>query len=459
MCALKHLWNAALSMRIAYGNRKKGRLPLYGPWGAVETVLRSVCLPDEQPTSQGLVKAVTTLRASGIRVWALGGTISFSEIGRTQQTSCLQSLDKAMQAFYNRLKTGEKPGFPKFKNRMSSMSFQSARIVGRTLGGAGLPSEQIHLVLHRPIEGRIKMCILKDCGTHWEATLQCDEVPVKKLPLTGQEVGLDVGIKAFATMSNGDVVGSLQPFKSAQDKLKKAQRKASRSVKVLQNAGMTNIGASRAVRKSNRWQRKMDRARKLMTSVANVRKDNHRKIALTLASAYDRIAVEDLNLRGLGRGFLRKQCLDSGWGQFLGILAEKMSTPGKTLIKVDARGTSQDCSSCGVKVPKALDVRTHTCSCGLTIDRDLNAARNVLQRAQACAWSVAVPEGRPVHGRGGKGQPRRASVGATPAVEASTSPAPSAKVEGTGVNTLDSLVEVPLVRNLLRTLPKRERQV
>ena len=94
------------------------------------------------------------------------------------------------------------------------------------------------------------------------------------------------------------------------------------------------------------------------------------------------IAVEKLNVKGLARGALAKDVHDASWAKFISILRYKAACAGSRLIEVDAYDTSQDCSGCGTKVPKSLADRLHKCGdCGLVMDRDLNAARNVLHRA------------------------------------------------------------------------------
>jgi putative transposase len=104
--------------------------------------------------------------------------------------------------------------------------------------------------------------------------------------------------------------------------------------------------------------------------------------------------VENLNLRGLGRGVLSKDVLDQAWGGFLTVLEYKAAEAGTRLVRVPPEGTSQSCSSCGVPVQKALSERTHRCvSCGLVIDRDTNAARNILRLGlsrQASTWPTGA---------------------------------------------------------------------
>ena len=125
--------------------------------------------------------------------------------------------------------------------------------------------------------------------------------------------------------------------------------------------------------------------------VANQRRDFHHKLVRGLVEQFSTIAVEDLNVKGLAGSMLARSVHDAGWGQFLSMLAVKVEETGRCLIRVNPAGTTQRCSSCGVVVPKTLSDRWHSCSCGLSISRDHNAARNILQIAQGLGWSLQAP--------------------------------------------------------------------
>jgi putative transposase len=97
---------------------------------------------------------------------------------------------------------------------------------------------------------------------------------------------------------------------------------------------------------------------------------------------YDVIAIEALNVRGLSRAALSKEVHDAGWGKFMRMLRYKAERAGARVISVDPRNTTQQCSACDCIVPKALGEDFHRCAlCGLSVARDLNAARNILKRA------------------------------------------------------------------------------
>ena len=105
------------------------------------------------------------------------------------------------------------------------------------------------------------------------------------------------------------------------------------------------------------------------------------RLAHDVVQRFGLIAVEDLNMRGLARSMLAKDVHDQGWAEFVSILTDKAEWAGREVVKVDPRNTSQVCSDCGAIVRKDLSVRTHVCGCGYVADRDVNAARNILQRA------------------------------------------------------------------------------
>jgi putative transposase len=125
--------------------------------------------------------------------------------------------------------------------------------------------------------------------------------------------------------------------------------------------------------------------------VQRQRRDFHHKTALALLRQYDTIYLEDLQVRTLVRNHhLAKSISDAGWAAFRTLLTSKAAYAGKWVIAVPAQYTSQDCSGCGERVPKSLSVRTHVCpSCGLVLDRDENAALNILRAGQARRGAVA----------------------------------------------------------------------
>lgn len=145
---------------------------------------------------------------------------------------------------------------------------------------------------------------------------------------------------------------------------------------------MVQKRVSRRKKGSNRRLKAIKQLGKQHKKVADKRKDFHFKTAKQLLSRSDVIAYEDLNVKGLARTRLAKSVLDAGWSSFILILTSKAENAGSLVIPVNPNGTTQECSNCGVKVPKKLHERWHSCACGCELDRDLNAAINIKNRAE-----------------------------------------------------------------------------
>ena len=293
-------------------------------------------------------------------------------LAQTNFSSCqatLRHLDRAFQAFFRRLKAGEKPGYPRFKgaNRFDTVEFPShgdgckfhgSRVYFQHIG-------QIKVKLHRPIEGAIKTLSFKREADGWHLIVSCDlgETPVS--PSANPAVGVDLGLKAFLATSDGETVEPPRTYRKAQRALRKAQRCLSRCQKG-----------------SNRRQKAVRRLARLHQRIANQRRDFQHKLARKLVRQYGVIAHEDLNVRSIAQTRLAKSTHDAGWGQFLAILRHKAEEAGVQVIAVPPRNTSQACSACGClpAMPKTLADRLHRCPhCGYIADRDVNAARNILR--------------------------------------------------------------------------------
>lgn len=297
-------------------------------------------------------------------------------------------LDRAFQAFFRRVKAGETPGYPRFKGRGRYRSFvfkdavrdNGVKLVSGNkrlrLSGIG----NVKIKVHRPIEGCIKTIgAMLDGDGYWYAIVTCDRVPTKQLESTGRSVGVDLGLTAFVATSDSELIEHPRAQQTAQRRLARAQRKV-----------------SRRKRGSARRRKAVALLAKKHAKVTRIRQDHAHKTALSLIKKYDTIALEKLNIRGMARGMLSRAVHDAAWGTFATILCSKAESAGRTVITVDPRGTSQSCSACGEQVPKDLGMRTHECPhCGLVLDRDVNAARNVLALAlHGSQKAGAQPSGR-----------------------------------------------------------------
>jgi putative transposase len=175
-------------------------------------------------------------------------------------------------------------------------------------------------------------------------------------------VGVDVGLTAFATLSDGTEIENPRRYRAARVKLRRAQRRVARRRKG-----------------SNRRRKAVKLLWRVHARVGNRRADFHHKISRRLVDNFGVIAVEDLNVRGLARGVLAGPVNDAGWSSFIDKLAYKAERAGRVLVKVDPRGTAQRCV-CGQAVPKTLAERTHYCaSCGLNVGRDHASALEILR--------------------------------------------------------------------------------
>jgi putative transposase len=292
----------------------------------------------------------------------------------------LARLDKAFQAFFRRINLGQTPGYPRFHgtNRYDSFTYKQ---VGRH-GGARLDNGfvvlskigRISVRWSRPIEGTPKTVTISREASGWYACFSCADVPVQPLPPSGQETGIDLGLEAFATMSDGTRIFSPGWYRKAERRLKTAQRRMSRRKKG-----------------SNRRRKAVTLLGKAHQKVKRQRTDFHHKVALQLVREHDTIYYEDLQTANMLKNHhLAKSISDAGWSVFLSILAFKAAYAGKRVVAVPPAYTSQICSGCGVLVAKGLSVRWHSCSqCGTSLHRDQNAARNIKRLGQSRRGDVA----------------------------------------------------------------------
>ncbi|MBF2018203.1 MAG: transposase [Rivularia sp. T60_A2020_040] len=289
----------------------------------------------------------------------------------------LQDVVKRVKVTFDRFlkgdSNGKRSGKPRFKARNRYRTFTYPQMKEGCLQGnqINLPMfGKVKIVLHRPIpEGfKIKTASVtkKADGFYLTLSLEDKTVPQIKPDFNPDKItGIDVGLKEFLTTSENETVAIPQHYRKAQKRLKVIQKRVSRRKK----------GSSRRLRA-------VKQLGKQHKKVADRRKDFHFKTANNLLKKYDVVAVEDLNVKGLARTRLAKSITDAGWSSFLSILTNKAENAGLLVIPVKAFGTSQDCSNCGVKVPKKLHERWHNCpNCGCSLDRDHNAAINIKNRA------------------------------------------------------------------------------
>jgi putative transposase len=303
----------------------------------------------------------------------------------------ISRVDKTFERWLKGDSTGKRSGKPRFKGqgRYRSLSFpdpvKPEHIDGKFIQ---LPKlGQLKLILHRPIPAgfKIKTATItqKADGYYITLSLQDSSVPVliPALPVMANTIGIDVGLKSFLVTDDGEEVAIPHPYRKAEKNLKRRQRSLSRKKKG-----------------SSRRKQAIKRVAKAHLKVANQRKDFHYKTAKKLLNEGKHIGHESLNIKGIARTRMAKSTHDAGWGQFLQILSIKAERAGLLTIAVNPNGTSQDCSTCGHKVPKKIQDRWHSCpNCGCELDRDHNAAINIKHRAvgHSVLKAQATPDGIP----------------------------------------------------------------
>lgn len=329
----------------------------------------------------------------------------------SSQQATLRRLDKAFQAFFRRVKAGDKPGYPRFRGAswFDTVEFPADGDGCRWDSTPHDPETRVRLQgvghvrvhQHRAVKGRVKTVSVKREGKHWYVILACDEVPAEPLPATGAVTGIDVGIAHFLTTSEGEHIANPRHGKRNAEALSDAQR------------ALTAFPRRKRENRSAKHRRAVERVTVLHRKVRRQRTDHAHKTALAMVRTYDVIAHERLSIANMVRapkpkpdpekpgGFLpngaaakaglNKSILDAGWGVFLGILAHKAESAGRKLIPVDPRNTSRTCPACGhVSGENRTTQEKFECTqCGHTANADHVGALNVAIRAGLVLPDVA----------------------------------------------------------------------
>lgn len=300
----------------------------------------------------------------------------------------LLRLKKAFDTFFRRVHEGaHEAGYPRFKgkNRYESFTYPQE-------GGFSLTDDSrvclskigsLKVNLHRPLEGTIKTCTVKQEAGQWYVVFSCEVEAQAKLPYTNEAIGIDLGLLHFAALSTGDTIENPRTFRKGQADLKRKQRHL-----------------ARCKRRSHRREKARKQVAKAHRNIRNQRHDFLHKQARQLVNTYETIVFEDLQILNMSKapkpkqdengnalpngsaakGGLNKSIRDAGWGTFVQYCRSKAEEAGTIVGQVDPYKTSQICSACGEEgTHKDLSVRTHTClACGVVLDRDHNAALNIL---------------------------------------------------------------------------------
>jgi putative transposase len=292
----------------------------------------------------------------------------------------LRRLDKSFKAFFRRVKTGDKAGYPRFRgrDRFNSITFpiygDGIKIKDNRLyvQNVGL----IKIKMHHSLDGEINTVTLKRECDKWYAIFS-NTVNIEPLPVSNRQVGIDVGLESFAVTSDGEFIKNPRFMHEAEAILRKAQRKVSKRKKG-----------------SNSRRKAVKLLARHHLRVSNQRKDFAHKFSRTIVNNYGFIAVEDLQIKNMVRNHhFARSISDAAWGMALDFIDYKAEWAGRQFTRVIPNGTSQECAFCGTVVPKSLSVRIHTCPvCGHSVPRDYNSSLNILERGRR-SWSLTLSNG------------------------------------------------------------------
>jgi putative transposase len=315
----------------------------------------------------------------------------YQQIHSQVQQDVLRRLDKAFEAFFRRVENGETPGYPRFKSGDRYHSFTYPQ------GGYEIIGNRLHLSkvghlkikLHREIKGQIKTCTIKREGDQWYAIFATEYEfdPSITFHPSEEAVGIDLGVKSFAVLSNGEEISNPRFSRQAEAQIQAGHQKIHR-----------RRGGSR------RRERAKKELSRVYRKVRNRRRDFLHKKSRELVKKSGTLVFEDLLIKNMtkrpnaiqdeetgqylangaaAKGGLNKSILDAGWGEFVTLCSYKAEEAGGQVVRVPPKDTSQACSGCGRIVAKELWERWHSCpDCGTDLDRDHNAAINILHRYQ-----------------------------------------------------------------------------
>lgn len=325
-------------------------------------------------------RVVTEAKKTPERAW-------LADVASVALVQACQDARRAYRNWFDSMsgaRKGRKVGAPRFRSRKDNR--QSIRLTRN--GFAIRPNGKLYVAK----VGEVKVAwsrdlpsepssvtVIKDAAGRYFASFVV-ETSDESLPTVESEIGVDLGLTTFAVLSNGKTIESPKFFRQAERRLRKAQQALSRKEKGSNNRAEARLRVAKAHAK-----------------VADTRKDWAHKQSTTLIRENQAVYVEDLCVTGLARTRLAKSVHDASWGMFARMVEEKAARYGRHFSKVDRFfPSSQTCSTCGrVDGKKPLSVRSWTCLCGATHDRDLNAAINILaagraERRNACGETVSL---------------------------------------------------------------------
>ena len=283
--------------------------------------------------------------------------------------NCHMRVDLAFKAFFQRVKRGENPGYPRFKSfdRYDSITYPQAGYSLDTQNQVITASKigKIKAVIHRPCEGKIKTMTIRRSSTgKWYVSFAVEQELVIREHVGDEVTGIDLGLTTFAMHSNGETIENPRFFRTDEIALVKAQRRMSKEAK-----GTPERRTRRRV------------VSRIHERIANRRKNFVHQESRKLVERYRTIAFEDLKIKNMQQDSrLAKSIADASWGMMVQATQNKAEEAGSRVVLVNPKNTTQFCSRCGSYVRKELSDRVHSCpACGLVMDRDQNAAINILR--------------------------------------------------------------------------------
>jgi putative transposase len=277
-------------------------------------------------------------------------------------------VDLALQAFFRRVRNGEEPGFPRFKGKNwydSLTYFETGFKLKENMLWLSKIGD-IKIWLHRPLEGIIKRLTIRRSSTEkWYVSFLVEDAPKNAMPDSEKAVGIDVGISNFAVFSDGTFVENQKYLAACEDRLKKAQSKK-----------------DKLPHKSPERKKAAKKVSHIYERLGNLRDNFAHQLSHKMINDYAIICLEDIDITNLieKKPYMAKSVLDASWNRFRTYVTYKAESAGRKVVLVNPAYTSQMCSGCGSIVKKDLSERVHNCpKCGLVMDRDLNASKNILR--------------------------------------------------------------------------------
>jgi putative transposase len=282
----------------------------------------------------------------------------------------------AIQRFFANCQANKpgKKGYPQFKKFSRSVEYKTSgwklspdkkclRFIDGFAAGTFKLVGSRDLHFYAPEEIKRVRVIRRADGYYAQFCISVERT--EEIVPTGKAIGLDVGLNHFYTNSTGATVPNPRHLRKSEKALKRSQRRVSGKKK-------GSLNRRKAINRLGRKHLKVSRQRK----------DFAIKTALCVVKSNDFVAYEDLQVKNMVKNHkLAKSIGDAAWSQFAQWLQYLGKVYGKTVVAVAPQYTSQDCSTCGNTLKKSLSVRTHVCSCGTVLDRDHNAALNILAKA------------------------------------------------------------------------------